>query len=326
MRTPIRFIAVVVYLCVGCPLVARAQTPPCGVAVVLSSDGPKLDERFLAASPEVVKQDFLKALPSLGYVVRKDEGFHVEAIQEIQRVHGLRETSADTGSKSIDGGIISGPVSADIKESTQDGTTGSQLSVEFKTGLLGHKGSNAGPLAAETACLVKLFGANDPVKDPRGNPQEKAATQRGVTLPAGTPVKVLLFAPMYSKDYKKNNAAKPIQFMVAEDVVVDGAPVIRRGALATGHLTDFKSSGAYGRHATLAFTFDTATAVDGQQVPVAGADQEVAGGKSSERLKQTADVEWALGWMIKGADVLIRAGTGYDLQVSTASVIQAGSN
>ena len=177
LRTAIGFIAIVLFLAIVSPLSLRAQTPPCGVAVLQSSDGPKTDERFLPASPEVVKQDLLKVLPALGYIVRKDkdQGLHIEALQELQRVHSLRQTSAEAGGRGIDAGIISGPVVVDIKEANQAGTQGSQLSIEFRTPFMGRKGSNAEPLAAETECLVKLFGSNDPSKNPQGAPRNKAA-------------------------------------------------------------------------------------------------------------------------------------------------------
>ena len=327
MQTAIRYIAIVSFLSIASSLSLRAQTPPCGVAILHSSDGPKTDERFLPASPEVVKEDLLKALPAFGYIIRKDQGLHVEAIQDIRLLNSIWETSADAGARRSDEAIVSGPVSADIQETSQAGTQGSQLSIEFKTGFLGHKGSNAGPIAAETECLVKLLGANDPSKNPRGDAPDNSSSPRTVTLPTGTPVKVLLFAPMYSKDYKKNNVGRPIQFEVAEDVVVDGATVIRRGALVVGHLTDFKSAGAYGRHATLEFTFDSATAVDGQQIPVTGEIQQIKGGRTSDQLQLTAEVKApALGWLIKGADILVRAGTEYDLEVSGQSLIQTGTN
>jgi hypothetical protein len=328
LRTAIGFIAIVLFLAIVSPLSLRAQTPPCGVAVLQSSDGPKTDERFLPASPEVVKQDLLKVLPALGYIVRKDkdQGLHIEALQELQRVHSLRQTSAEAGGRGIDAGIISGPVVVDIKEANQSGTQGSQLSIEFRAGFMGHKGSNAGPLAAETECLVKLLGTNDPSKNPRGDSSEKSSPPQAIKLPEGTPVKVLLFAPMYSKDFKKDNVGRPIQFEVAEDVVVDGATVFRRGALAVGHLTDFKNAGGYGRHATLEFTFDTATAVDGQQIPVTGEIQQIKGDRTSEQLQSTAKAQPALGWLIKGADILVRAGTEYDLEVSGQSLIQTGTN
>jgi hypothetical protein len=326
LRIAIRYIAIVLFLSVASPLSLSGQTPPCGVAFFHSSDGPKTDERFLSASPEVVKQDILKALPALGYVVRKDQGLHIEAIQDLKLLNSIWLEDEDAGFRRSDGTIVSGPVVVDIKEANQAGTQGSQLSVEFRTGFLGHKGSNAGPLAAETECLVKLLGTNDPSKNPRGDAPEKSSAPRAIALPAGTPMKVLLFAPMYSKDYKKDHVGRPIQFEVAEDVVVDGATVFRRGALAVGHLTDFKNAGGYGRHATLEFTFDTATGMDGQKIPVTGEIQQIKGGRTSDQLQSTARAQLALGWLIKGADILVRAGTEYDLEVSGQSLIQTGAN
>jgi len=44
------------------------------------------------------------------------------------------------------------------------------------------------------------------------------------------------------------------------------------------------------------------------------------GGKTVSKL-QTKE-----GWLIKGADILVRAGTGYDLAVSGPSLIQIGTN
>lgn len=326
MRIATRQISFVFFLAVGSLLSLNGQTPPCGVAVVQSSDGPKTDERFLPAPPEVVKQDFLKVLPALGYIVRKNEGLHIEAIQDIRRVQNLRQTSVDLGGRGIDAGIISGPVSADIREATQAGIQGAHLSITFKTGFLGHKGSNAGSLAAETECLVKLLGTNDPSKNPRGDAMEKTNSPAPIKVPEGAPLKVLLFAPVYSKDYKKNNIGQPIQFEVAQDVVVDSVIVFRRGALALGHLTDFKSAGAYGRHAALEFTFDTAVAVDGQQIPVTGEVQQIKGGHTAAKFEAAAERQPVLGLLMKGADVLIRAGTEYDLQVSRESSIQTGAN
>jgi len=122
LRTAIVSIVIVLFLAIVSPLSLRAQTPPCGVTVLQSSDGPKTDERFLSASPEVVKQDLLKVLPALGYIVRKDQGLHIEAMQDIRRVHSLRQTSVDAGGRGLDAGIISGPVFVDMKEANQAGT------------------------------------------------------------------------------------------------------------------------------------------------------------------------------------------------------------
>lgn len=326
MRIAIRSMAFVLFLTIALPLSLCGQNPPCGVAIIRSFDGPKTDERFIPAPPEVVKEDLLKALPALGYVVRKDkdQGLHVEANQDLHLMDSIWQTNADTGNR--DARIVAGPISADISAANQAGIQGSQLSITFKTGFLGHKGSNAEPLAAETECLVKLLGTSDPSKNPRGDSAKESNPPRSVKLPEGTHLKVLLFTPVYSKDYKKDNIGRPIQFVIADDVVVDGDTVFRRGALAVAHLTNFKNAGGYGRHATLEFTFDTATAVDGQQVPVTGEIEQLKGGRTAASLESTAKAQPALGWMIKGADIFIRAGTGYDLAVSGPSLIQTGSN
>lgn len=324
MRTSIRYVAIVLFLPIAFPLSLIGQAPPCGVAMIRSSDGPKIDERFIPAPPEVVKEDLLKALPALGYIVRKDQGLHIEALQDLRLLNSIWEVNADAGDR--DARIVSGPVSADIREASQAGTQGSQLSITFKTGFLGHKGSNAEPLAAETECLVKLLGTNDPSKNPRGDSSEKSSPPQAIQLPEGTPVKVLLFAPIYSKNYKKDNVGRPIQFEVAEDVMVDGTTVLRRGALAVGHLTDFTKAGAYGRHATLEFTFDTATAVDGQQIPVTGEIQQIQGGQTAAELESVTKTQPVLGLLMKGGDIFIRAGTEYDLAVSGQSLIQTGTN
>jgi hypothetical protein len=326
MHTTIRYRTILLFLSAASTISLVGQTPPCGVAVLRSSDSPKIDERLLPASPELVKQDVLKALPALGYIVRKDQGLHIEALQDIRLLDTIWQTSRDAGATRSNATIVSGPVLVDIKEAGQGGTQGAQLSIEFKTGFGGHKGSNAGPLAAETECLVKLLGTNDHSINPRGDPSGKSTPPRSVPLPAGTPVKVLLFAPMYSKDYKKDSVGRPIQFEVAEDVVVDGATVFRRGALAVGHLTDFKSAGGYGQHATVEFTFDTATSVDGQQIPVTGEIEQIKGGRSAEEIQSIDRKQLMLGWLMKGSDILVRAGTGYDLEVSGQSVIQTAAN
>ena len=127
MRTAIGSITIVLFLAIVSPLSLRAQTPPCGVAFLHSSDGPKTDERFLPASPKVVKQDLLKVLPALGYIVRKDQGLHIEAIQDIKLLNSIWLEDEDAGARRSDGRIVSGPVFVDIKEASQAGMQGSQL-------------------------------------------------------------------------------------------------------------------------------------------------------------------------------------------------------
>jgi hypothetical protein len=59
------------------PACLRAQTPPCGKAIV-HTDGPKDYQEFVAAPPEQVKAALLKAIPAVGAKVHKEKGLHLE--------------------------------------------------------------------------------------------------------------------------------------------------------------------------------------------------------------------------------------------------------
>lgn len=306
---------------------AHAQTPPCGKAIV-RTEGPKVDERFVAAPPEQVKIALLKATPALGAKVHKDEGLHIEteddmgvrqAIQQLNKDSGLRDKYAGLGAL--------GKIAVDIQETTKDGEKGSLLHIEFhRNGFYGRLGGEgySQPLAEETVCLVKLLSTNDPVVNPRGLAPKDTAPSRGVALPEGTAVKVLLRDPLYSKKLDKNSGGQTIPFEVAEDVVVDGVTLVRRGALATAHLTELEKAKGYGRHAQVQFAFDGVTAVDGQKIPLTGGDEKARGGRHNNTVSDVL-LSPALSVFMKGSEVFIRAGTGYDLEVSGQHTVQTGN-
>ena len=143
-------------------------------------------------------------------------------------------------------------------------------------------------------------------------------------MPDATPLKALLRDPLYSKKLKKDVAGQTVQFEVAEDVVVDSAVLIRRGALATGHFTDVEKTKMGGHHAEIAFVFDKVTAVDGQSIPVSGLSEEAKGGRHGDRWANVAQAG-AFGFLAKGTDALIPAGTSYDLEVTCQHAVQGGS-
>jgi len=303
---------------------AAAQTPPCGIEIV-RAEGPKIDERFVAAPPEQVKAALLRALPAVAAKVHKDDGLHIEANSD----NGLREAATrknrDAGVRGVSGGVAFGPLIIDIREATQDQVKGSMLHIEYQKPFAGrafNKGNNAQPLAEETVCLVKLLSTNDPASNPRGLEVKDAGPAHAVALPDATPLRVLLRAPLYSRELDKDSTGQTIQFEVAEDVVVDDAVLIRRGALATGHFTDVEKTKGFGRHAGIEFIFDAVTTVDGQSIPVSGASEKARGGRTNATFESLAVP--ALAWAMHGADVVIRAGTAYDLEVSGQHTVQGG--
>lgn len=312
-------------LIISCCL--HAQTPPCGIAIVRTED-PKTDERFLPAPPEQVKFALLRALPAVEGKVAKDDGFHIEGKPDmgLRQVEAQENKDAGVRGRSLGLGPL-GEFKIDITPTTQNEVSGSLLHVEFhRNGFVGRKagkGSYAQPLAEETECLVKLLSTNDPATNPRGLQVKDAGPPRAIALPEATPVKIVLRDPVYSKKLDKDSVGKTVQFEVAEDVVLDGAVVIRRGALAKGHFTDVEKTKRGGHHAEIDFAFDTVTAVDGQEIQVTGASEEAKGGRHSEKWSNVAQAG-ALGFLAKGTDVFIRAGTAYDLEVSGQHTIQTG--
>jgi hypothetical protein len=308
----------------------RAQTPPCGIAII-KTDGANIDERFIAAPPEQVKVALLKALPAMAAKVHKDEGLHIEARSDPELYAAILHMNRQSGAHGFYGGLGAfGTFTIDLREALQAGVKGSLLHIEFhKNAVFGRMGNEGypRPLAEETECLVKTLSTNDPAKNPRGLASKEAAPPRAVVLPDGTPLKVILYDAMYSKNIKKDSAGQTVRFEVAEDVVVDGVALVRRGALVTGHFKKAEKAKAYAHSAKLDFTFDTVTAADGQELRIGGATER---GRGSERSKEAAImgilvyVDPITGFFIKGNEVFIRAGTSYDLQVSGQATIDTG--
>jgi hypothetical protein len=320
-RKQIALSAIVIALACAC----LAQTPPCGKAIV-QTEGPKVYEQFIPAPPEQVKGALLKAIPALGVKVHKDEGLHVETQDDTGLRQAVAQVNKDSGVRGRTVGLgAMGKILVDIQETTQGSERGSLLHIEFhKNGFVGRMGGEGypKPLAEETACLVKLLATNDPVRTPRGEELHQTSPPHPVSLPEGTALKVLLVAPLYSKKLEKKGG-ETIPFEVAEDVIVADVIVVRRGALATAHMTEVQKAKVAGRHAELDFVFDSVTAVDGQSIPIKAEDEKTRGGRHNETVHNVM-VSPAFGWIAKGSEALIRAGTAYDVEVAGQHTVQTG--
>jgi hypothetical protein len=260
--------------------------------------------------------------------VDKDQGPHVEAKTDEDLYQSEERRNKDEGVHGSDGGLgAAGTFKVDIQPKTQDGVDGTLLHIEFhKNAIKGHFGSDgyAQPLAEETACLAKVLSANDPVASPLGLEVKDAGPARSLALADATPLKVLLRDPLFSKTLGKNSTGQTLVLEVAADVMVDGTVVIRRGALATGHLADFEKTKSFGRHAEIEIAFDSVTAVDGQKIPISGDTAKAQGGRKNDTMKAWESGPLG-GLLTKGVDVFIRAGTSYDVAVSGQHTVKGGS-
>ena len=304
----------------------QAQTPPCGIAVI-RADGAKVEDRFVPAPPQQLRSALLKALPALGMKVHKDKDLQIETKTDHDLLQSVEQANADAGVHGAMHGIAFGTAHIEIREATQEQVKGSQLHIEFdKPAVMGravNHGNDALPLAEETTCLAKVLSTNDLKANPRGLPVDESVPLRQLQLPEGTPLKVLLPDPLYSKKLGKDSIGQTVQFEVAEDVVTDGAIVIRRGALATGHYTDLKKGRSYGRHAEVDFAFDSVTAVDGQNIPLIEAGEKARGGRHNDAAGAVLSLG-AFGFLEKGASAFVRAGTSYDVEISGDHTVKTG--
>jgi hypothetical protein len=304
----------------------RAESPPCGIAII-RAEGGNVDERFIAATQEQVKDALLKALPAFAEKVATDDNeFHITAKPDGQLRLILFRKNKDSGVRGFTAGLgPAGKFSIEIRKTTQNGVSGCLLHIESHKNVALWPGNDslAHPLAEETACLVKLLSNNNLATNPRGLQLGDEEEGRTVVVPDGTPLKVLLPAPLYSKNLKKSDTGETVQFEVAEDLAVDGSVPVRRGALASGHLTAIQKPRGYGRHAEVEFVFDAVTAADGQRLPISGPGERTRGGRHNDKIFTALGFP-GMGELIKGYEVFIRAGTTYDVEISGSHNVQTG--
>ena len=309
---------IVSFLAAFVALPALAQTAPCG-RTVLRTGGDKTEDRFVAAPLEHVKSSVIKALPSVDARLKKDNGSHIEAAIDADLMQAHQQGFGSEGMKVRS----SGTFHIDLASETRNGVAGTRLEIRFSKGFAGAAGSGkyATPLADETVCLVTLLSATDPSANPSGPaPVSGQSNPHSVVLKADTPVKVALFNYFYTKEIPKNTAEVNLILAVVEDVTADGAVIIRKGALAKGKVSDISKSKGFGRQASFSFVVESATAVDGQEVPlnnVAVVRKGTSHGAVAAGLVGTG----LMGGLMKGQESLARAGTTWELTTAKDATV-----
>ena len=130
-------------------------------------------------------------------------------------------------------------------------------------------------------------------------------------IPDGTEVKVRLLETVSSLTAEVQDS---VLFEAAEDVVVDGATVIAKGAHGRGTVTRAQKRKSFGRRGKLDFTLDLVEAVDGSSVPLR-ASRELRGAATHVSLGVPTPLSLPLGLLVKGGDVVVLVGTGYTIFV-----------
>jgi hypothetical protein len=168
-------------------------------------------------------------------------------------------------------------------------------------------GVAAVPANGPTKHMDKSF-ANSQVPDMEALRQQPPVPVKvgdtSVSLPAGTRVVLELQEFMVSNRVKEGQV---VHYLVAEDVVgTGGVVVIRKGAPAVGKVLEARAQKMMSKHGQLEFNAESATAVDGTQVPLIFRYTKVP--------RNSTGVMGVLGWspFSKGGKAKIKKGYKYD--------------
>ncbi|RPI00507.1 MAG: hypothetical protein EHM71_17315, partial [Zetaproteobacteria bacterium] len=256
---PRRVVAFVV-LCILGAIPLKAQTAPCGrMIVAVTAADKQTEERFLPAPPEHVKASVIRALPAVGAKIKEDHGltFSANAGQTTGIFLSWFYFNERAGVKGLTAGTAVGSYEVGLRPESREGAVGTLIKIVFQKRFgVGFPSKGATQLMEEVSCLSQLISQADPVLSPRGlvGPSETAEGST-VTLPEGTPLKLVLRDPLYSGDLGKDAKGSPLVFEVADDVSFGGISVVRKGALGTGRITEGEKARYRGREAKLSFEF-----------------------------------------------------------------------
>jgi hypothetical protein len=89
-----------------------------------------------------------------------------------------------------------------------------------------------------------------------------------IVVSEGTPINVAVAKEVTSKEAKPND---PVEFTVAEDLVINGQVVVRKGTQATGSVINAEKGGYMGKSGKLAVQVESTTTSDGQRLKLRAA-------------------------------------------------------
>ena len=140
---------------------------------------------------------------------------------------------------------------------------------------------------ALTACTTASTADRDEALDLANGKRE--SHQSAITLPAGTPLRVVLQTAVGS-----DTSAPGSEFsaVLADPVVIDGRTVLEKGAAVVGRVTDVKKSGRVKGRASISLTL-TSLVRDNKNIPIA--TQTYVGVARSTRKRDVAVIGGAAG-------------------------------
>jgi len=113
-----------------------------------------------------------------------------------------------------------------------------------------------------TLAVIALLSAHLHAAVSASHPQDE------IVVTEGTPINVVTVKEVTTKDAKPND---PVEFTVAEDLVINGQVIVRKGTPAVGSVITAQKRGYMGKSGKLAVQVESTTTSDGQRVKLRAA-------------------------------------------------------
>jgi hypothetical protein len=176
-------------------------------------------------------------------------------------------------------------------------------------------------------CLVTMCFAlysfpqqPDPSRIPPTQSGDSTANLLLPVLPEGTPIKLKLQHALHSKTVVVDD---PLNFLVAEDVIVDGRPLIAAGAVAIGRIQQAKGARTLGRGAQLTLEMQYVK-VGRVRVPLRGSQTKAGENKADETIALVA--LFGISALVKhGSEIDVKEGSLFMAYVDHDTQLQQGS-
>lgn len=134
--------------------------------------------------------------------------------------------------------------------------------------------------------------------------QTRANQTNEIILAEGTAINVVTAQEITSKEAKPND---PVNFTVAEDLVINGQVVVRKGTAAIGSVINAEKGGYLGKSGKLGIQVESTQTVDGQPLKLRAAKGKEGNDKATSTAVLSAIVPFFL--LKKGGDAKIAAST-----------------
>ena len=185
--------------------------------------------------------------------------------------------SAEEALADASGGSVPGAPSATEAGAAADGGADRPSAPGCAGDGAGHGRNPGGTAQAPPKTRERAPAPAAPAAAPSPAPPPPAPEPSRVVLPEGARIVVALASDVRSSAVKPGDR---VALVVGDDVLVDGAVVVRKGTPATGEIIDVQRRNVFGGGGRLVMTVLWTTAVDGQEVRLRPVPKRGAGKKA----------------------------------------------